>query len=251
MNKEKIILTSLPLFLFLLFWEYYSSLDSTNLFLFSSPSYVFNSLFENIKNGILINDFIITSIEVIVGFTIGNVLGSVLGMSLWLSPKVAKISHPYIITIGAIPIFSLAPMMIIWFGTDIFSKVMIVILSTIVIAITQSYEGAKNVDIQQINLLKSFGAKRIEIFFKIIIPSSLIWVFNSLRLSVSFAVLGAFIGEFISAEFGLGYRILRAGGIYDVSLVLASVLLLIALVFLMLITISYIEKIIMPWKKNI
>jgi len=113
-------------------------------------------------------------------------------------------------------------MMIMWFGTGLFAKIMMAMLSTIIIAFSQSYEGARNVEIKQINLLRSFGANKSLIFKKLIIPSSLIWVFNSLRLTVSFALLGAFIGEFISAEAGLGYRILKAGGLYDVPLVLAS-----------------------------
>lgn len=249
-SLNKIVIGALPLFFFLLCWEYYSTLSDRNTFLFASPSKVFISLINNTTNGLLLHDFYITSCETIIGFIIGNVLGSIIGLSLWLSKRSAIISRPYVIAIGAIPIFAVAPMMIMWFGTGIFAKIIMAALSTIIIAISQSYEGARNVDVNQINLLKSFGANKFQIFRKLIIPSSLIWVFNSLKLNVSFALLGAFIGEFISAEAGLGYRVLKAGGLYDVPLVLASIICMIVLVFFMtgIIRLTEINK--MSWKEN-
>ena len=248
MKIKKQKLTIVPLIIFLLFWELFSSLKDSNQFLFASPSTVFNSLIENIKNGILIKDFYITAFEIIVGFIIGNVLGSLIGLSLWFSKTIAEISKPYVVALGSIPIFALAPMMIIWFGTGLYAKVMMVVLSTILIAITQSYEGARNVDLEQINLLKSFGATKKQIFSKLIIPSSLLWVFNSLKLNIFYAILGAFIGEFISAEAGLGYRILKASGLYDIPLVLASVISLIFLAFILNSIVGIIEKRKNAWK---
>ncbi len=248
MKIKKKILTIVPLIIFLLFWELFSSLKDSNQFLFASPSAVFNSLIENIKNGILIKDCYITAFEIIVGFIIGNVLGSLIGLSLWFSKTIAEISKPYVVALGSIPIFAIAPMMIIWFGTGLYAKIMMVVLSTILIAITQSYEGARNVDNEQINLLKSFGATNKQIFRKLIIPSSLLWVFNSLKLNIFYAILGAFIGEFISAEAGLGYRILKASGLYDIPLVLASVILLIFLAFILNSIIGLIEKRKNAWK---
>ncbi len=248
MRLKKKILTIIPLIIFLLLWEFFASLKDSNQFLFASPSTVFNSLIENIKNGVLIKDFYITAFEIITGFIIGNVLGSLIGLSLWFSKTVAEISRPYVVALGSIPIFAIAPMMIIWFGTGLYAKVMMVILSTILVAITQSYEGAKNVNIEQINLLKSFGATKIQIFKKLIVPSSLLWVFNSLKLNIFYAILGAFIGEFISAEAGLGYRILKASGLYDIPLVLASVILLVLLAFILNTIIDLIERRKNAWK---
>ncbi|MEE9362061.1 MAG: ABC transporter permease [Cellulophaga sp.] len=242
MKIKNTILTLFPLAIFLVLWEFYSSLDDKNMFLFASPSRVFNSLVENIFSGLLIKDFYITAYEIISGFVIGNIVGCLLGLSLWFSKTIAEISRPYVIALGSIPIFAIAPMMIIWFGTGIFSKIMMVILSTILIAITQSYEGAKNVNVEQVNLLKSFGASNNQIFTKLILPSSLLWVFNSLRLNISFAILGAFIAEFISANEGLGYRILKSSGLYDIPLVIASIILLIFLAFLLNGMIGLIEK---------
>lgn len=242
--KEKIyiMLYIFPAVIFLLIWQIYSYLDPINVFLFSNPYLVIRSLYYNTINGLLIKDFFVTGFESLSGFVLGNIFGVIIGLSLWLSNKVAEISKPYIIIIGAIPIFSLAPMMIIWFGTGLFAKVMMAMLSTFIVAVTQAYEGVKHIDERQIALFKTMGAKKQIIFTKLVVPSSLLWVFNSLKLNVSFALLGAFIGEFISAESGLGYRILKAGGVYDVSLVLAALVYMIFLAFIYSFMIGFVEK---------
>jgi len=238
----------LPLVVFLLMWEFVLSVSDRNIFLFSSPSRVFHSFLENIMNGTLLYDTLATGQEAFYGFLIGNISGAIIGLSLWYSKRVANLTRPYIIAIGAVPIFAIAPMMIMWFGTGLYAKVMMSALSTVIIAITQSFEGARQVDEQQIKLFHSFGASRNQIFRKLIVPSSLVWLFNSLRLNVGFALLGAFIGEFISADKGLGHRILKAGGTYDVSLVLSSVILFIFLALLFSGVIYILEKTLLKWR---
>lgn len=251
MKKTIVILIKLlPLVVFLLLWEYVFASSSKNTFLYSKPSLIFDALVKNIKNGILVDDFKTTGLETLCGFVLGNFIGLVLGFLLWYSSKLAVISKPYIIAIGAIPIFSLAPMTIMWFGTGFFAKAMMATLSTFTVALVQSYDGAQNVDTSQINLLKTFGASRFTIFRKVIMPSSFIWVLSSLRLNVGFALLGAFIGEFITAEKGLGFRILKASGLYDTPLVFASLLCLIFLAFIFNWLVGILEKNVQAWKKN-
>ena len=243
-----IILGLLPLVAFLLIWQFIISTTDKRIFLFSSPSLIYHSFVENFKNGILPNDIWVTGQEAFYGFLIGNIVGAFVGLSLWYSKRVANLTRPYIIAIGAIPIFSIAPMMIIWFGTGMYAKVMLAAISTVIIAITQSYEGARHVDEHQIKLFKSFGASRTQIFSKLIVPSSLVWLFNSLKLNISFALLGAFIAEYISAEEGLGHRIFKAGGTYDVALVLSAVICIVLLAFIFSAIISLFEKTLLKWK---
>jgi NitT/TauT family transport system permease protein len=171
-----------------------------------------------------------------------------MGLSLWYSDRSARLVRPYVIAIGAVPIFAISPMMIIWFGTGLFAKVMMAAISTVTIAVTQSYEGARNIDPGQIDLLRSFRASNAQIFRKLIMPASLIWVFNSLRLNVTLALLGAFIGEFISSGRGLGHRIFQAGGLYDIPLVLSSVICIIGLAFLLNALIWILQRRWLGWK---
>jgi NitT/TauT family transport system permease protein len=243
-----ILLGLAPVALFLWLWEYVIATDTNRIFFFSSPSRVYRSLADNMVNGMLLRDLWVTGQEAIYGFMIGNVTGCLIGLSLWYSERFASLARPYIIAIGAIPIFAVAPMMIMWFGTGMYAKVMMAALSTIIVAITQSYEGARQIDEQQQKMFQSFGASRVQIFTMLIVPSSLVWLFNSLKLNISFALLGAFIAEFISAEEGLGYRILKAGGTYDVGLVLAAVICIIGLALFFSGMIRLAEKYLMKWK---
>ncbi len=247
---KKYFITLLPLIIFLILWEYYISIIGKNTFLFSKPSLIFNSLYSNIKDFTLINDFLTTSLETILGFILGSAFGIIIGFSLWYSPSLARISNPYIIALGSIPIFALAPMTIMWFGTDLFAKVIMAALSTFTVALLQAFMGAKNVDKNQINLLKTFGASRFQIFKAVIIPSSLSWVMSSLKMNVGFALLGAFIGEFISAEKGLGFRIVKASALYNASLVFASLFCLLLLAFILNFLVSLIEKKVFYWKEK-
>ncbi len=242
------ILFWLPLVLFIIIWHFTVQGSETRIFLFASPFLVIKALWDGISSGLLIKDIWVTSLETLSGFLLGNIIGSIIGLLLWCSNKIARISRPYIVAIGSVPIFAIAPMMIIWFGTGISAKIIMAALSTVVIAIVQAYEGAKQVDSDRIRLLKSFGATKLVIFKKLIIPSALIWVISSYKLNISFALLGAFIGEFVSSEYGLGHRILQAGGLYNVPLAIAGILCIIFLALSMSWILGIIERKLFSWK---
>jgi len=251
MKKTYLFLFRLmPLLILLLAWEFIFSSTGKGAFLYSKPTLILASLIENFKSGLLINDLKVTGSETLFGFLLGNSLGLMLGFSLWYSKLIAYISKPYIIVIGSIPIFSLAPMTIIWFGTGMFAKVMMAAISTFAVSVAQSYDGAQQVDESQIKLLKTFGASRWIIFRNIIIPSSFIWVISSLRLNVSLALLGAFIGEFISSDQGLGHRILKASSLYDTTMVFSALLCLIFLAFVFNWGLGLLEKKVSYWKNQ-
>lgn len=170
-----------------------------------------------------------TFLEASVGFILGNVVGTAVGLSLWYSKTAFQIARPYIITLGSAPIFALAPLLIIWFGTGMFSKIMIAALSTVFVALLQSYTGAAEVSNDYIRLMKTFGATKNQTFRKVIAPAAIVWVISAFKLNVGFAILGAFIGEFISSNMGLGHLILVASGLFDISLVLCGVFMLVCI----------------------
>lgn len=221
------LLRLIPLATFLLLWEFLARADKQRIFYFGLPSKIWQYIVEKTSDGSLINDFITTLSETLLGFLMGNFIGTAIGMSLWFSNRAFSISKPYIIALGSAPIFALAPLMIIWFGTGMFSKVMMATLSTLFVALFQAYSGAAEVDERYIKLMKSMNASRILVFRKVIAPSSIVWVTSAFKLNIGFALLGAFIGEYISSTAGLGHLILVASGLFDISLVLTGVILLI------------------------
>ncbi|MBI2507836.1 ABC transporter permease [Candidatus Woesearchaeota archaeon] len=250
-QKSKILLYQiLILFGFLIIWEILVSGSRTSQFLYSSPLQILNILIKDISNFSLIYHSFITFYETIVGFIIGNLLGISIGLGLWYSKAAFKIAKPYIIILGSIPIFAIAPLLIIWFGTGILSKIVLVILSTLILAMVQSYKGASEIDNNRVNMMKSFGANKNQIFTMLVIPSSLSWVLSAVKLNIGFALLGAFIGEFISSEAGLGHYIIRASGLYDIASVFAGIIMIALIALLLNFCVDILERKLTPWLKE-
>lgn len=245
----KTFLRILPLVIFLAAWQAYSIMMPDKQFFFSSPVKVVSEFYSFYANQNGLQHTFITFSEAILGFILGNTVGISIGLLLWFSSRVAEISRPYLVAMGALPIFALAPVMIVWFGIGIWSKIMMAALSTVIIAIVQSYQGAINADARYIRLMNVFKADRMQIFRTIILPSSLIWVFNSMKLNIGAALLGAFIGEFIAAEAGIGYTIVKASGLYNMGLVLSGCIILMGMALFLSGIVHLLERRFMRWQQ--
>ena len=239
--KHLKLLQIVPLVIFLLTWELSVRGNSKLIFFFGLPSKILTYLINKTLDGSLIIDFFVTFIETFAGFILCNLIGTILGLSLWYSKIVFLIARPYIVALGSAPIFALAPLLIIWFGTGVFSKIMIATLSTVFIALFQAYTGASEVDKNYLKLMKTFNATKNQTFRKVIAPSAIVWVISAFRLNTGFAILGAFIGEFISSDKGLGHLILVASGLFDISLILTGVFLLICMALMLNFLITHSE----------
>ena len=141
-------------------WEYLTSKAALSAFLFGSPSAIWGFLVTMWQDGSLFRDTYVTGMETLAGFVIGNVVGTVIGLLLWYSRFVSRVVQPFVVALGSIPIIALAPIMIIWFGTGLASKVAMATLSVVVVALLTSYKGAMSVDPDQINLMRTLGASK-------------------------------------------------------------------------------------------
>ncbi len=222
-NIRLLILQFIPLVIFLLVWEFSVRPDKQLIFFFGLPSKIFMYLVSKTCDGSLVLDIASTLAEAIGGFILGNFLGIVIGLSFWYSKTASDIAKPYIIALSAAPVFALAPLFIIWFGTGMWSKIMIATFSTVFLALFQAYTGATQVPREYVELMQTFRSTRNQIFRKVITPSAIVWVISAFKMNVGMALLGAFIGEFISSERGLGHLIMVAGGLFDTSLVFTGI----------------------------
>lgn len=171
----------------------------------------------------------ITATEAVLGFLAGCVVGTTVGLSLWLSRTAYEIARPYLIALGSVPVFALAPVLIFWFGTGMLSKVILGFLATFVIAVVQAHSGACEADPNLLRLTKAFGGNRKQMLVTIVFPSAAIWVVAGIRLNIGMALLGAFIGELIAARAGLGHFIMVAQGLYNVNQIWVGVFSIVAL----------------------
>lgn len=231
-------------------WEWATSQSKQTAFLFGSPSAIGGFLVQMWRDGSLLRDSWVTGLETILGFLVGNVLGTVLGLSLWYSRFVSRIVQPFIVALGSIPIIALAPIVIIWFGTGLASKIAMSTLSVVVVALVTSYKGAMSVDPDQINLMRTLGATKRNIFQKLVVPASLIDIFAGLKLTVGFALIGAITGEFMSSSEGLGHAIFKAGSLYIIPKVFAALVATIALALLLAFLVGRLERLLTPWRRE-
>jgi NitT/TauT family transport system permease protein len=155
------------------------------------------------------------------------------------------------VALGSIPIIALAPIMIIWFGTGLASKVAMATLSVVVVALLTSYKGAMSVDPDQINLMRTLGASKQHVFLKLVVPASLTDIFAGLKLTVGFALIGAIIGEFMSSSEGLGHAIFKAGSLYIIPKVFAALVATIALALVLAFIVGKIERLLSPWRHDL
>ena len=240
-NTVIAIIRPLPLIVFIVVWQLLVHNDPNLKFFFGEPLRIAEILWTRSLDGSLLVDFFITFIEAAAGFLIGNLVGTFFGLALWYSNTAFQIAKPYIVALGSAPIFAFSPILIIWFGTGITAKIAIASLSTVFVALLQAYTGAAEVKSEYLQLMRTFKATKSQIFLKVVAPSSIVWVMSAFKMNVGFAILGAFIGEFISSNRGLGHLILVASGLFDISLMLTGILLLVIIALLLTWCVSKLE----------
>ena len=230
-------------------WEFATKGNSQAAFMFGSPSAIGGFLVQMFKDGSIWRDSYVTGLETLLGFLVGNVIGTALGLALWYSRFISLVMQPFIIAVGSIPIIALAPIIIIWFGTGLSSKIAMSTLSVVVVALVTSYKGATGVDGDQINLMRTLGASKFQIFRKLVVPASLTDIFAGLKLTVGFALIGAIVGEFMSSSEGLGHAIFKAGSLYIIPKVFATLVATIALALILTFIVGRIERLLTPWRR--
>jgi NitT/TauT family transport system permease protein len=231
------------------FWDHMTADNKQAAFMFGSPSAMAGFLGQMVADGSLWRDTYVTGLETLLGFLVGNFVGTVIGLSLWYSRFVSRVVEPFVIALGSIPIIALAPIIIIWFGTGLISKVAMSTLSVVIVALVTSYKGAAGVDPDQVNLMRTLGASKFQIFRKLVVPASLADIFAGLKLTVGFALIGAIVGEFMSSSEGLGHAIFKAGSLYIIPKVFAALVATIALALLLTFFVGRTERLLMPWRR--
>lgn len=234
---------------FLLVWQFVVERGWVSAFLVGSPAGIFSKLLEAVSNGSLWENTKITVAEAIAGFLIGSLAGSFLGLSLWYSSFFARVVEPFIVAINSVPKIAFAPIVILWFGTGMVSKIMLATSMTFIIALIAAYEAAKNADRDLQSLMLALGSTKHQLFFKVVVPYSLPAIIATFRINIGFGLVGAVVGEFISSSHGLGHMIFNASSFYDLDTVWVGLFTLMLVGFMLYYVVDRVERRLLPWKQ--
>lgn len=211
------------------------------------PSEILRYLFDEAGRGEIWTDAAITFWEIMLGYVIGAIAGGLTGFALGFRPRLARIVEPYILVFSAIPKIAIAPIIIIALGIGTQSKVAIVVSMVFFLMFYAVFSGVKQIEPDFIHQARIMGANRGEVIAYIVIPAIAPNIFDGLKTSIIFAVIGALIGEFIAAKAGLGYYILNASGAFNINGIWVGVILIVALVFVLTTTIGIAERRVLRW----
>jgi len=219
-------------------------------FFSSAPSLISVRVWEWLSTGYIWVHLGATLREMGLGLLAGSVLGIVVGFVLGRAGMLAAIADPFITAVYSLPKLALAPLFILWFGIGLLSKVVLVGLIVFFLVFFNTYAGVRDVDRLYINALRIMGGNRRDVYFKVILPSSSIWVFTGLKVAVPYALIGAIVGELISSSQGLGYIINNASSFFDTTGVLAGLVYVAAIAITVNYLVGVAERRFMVWKDS-
>lgn len=223
-------------------WELAVRSGLAKVYIYGQPSGIIAKGAGLIASGELWRHLGLTAIEAITGFVVGSALGSLCGLALWLAPTVAAVLRPIMVAINGVPKIALAPLIIVWFGVGIEAKIAIAAILSFIVSLITTFAGTAEVDGDLVRLMRSLGATPLQIWRKVVIPSTLPWVVSALRLNVGFSLIGAVVGEYISAKEGLGYLVYYSGVLYDLNSVWVGIFALMALALVLDFVVSRIDR---------
>lgn len=232
----------LIILLFLFLWQILTDVGVVNSFIFSSPKKVFSTIGDLYLNNNLLRHIWITVYETLISFGLGTILGIIIASILWWNDSVSKIMDPYLTVLNGLPKVALGPIIIIWFGAGIQSIIVMALLISLIITIINVYQGFSSVDHNNIHLMKSLGANKRQIFFKLILPSNLNTIISALKVNISMSLIGVIMGEFLVSKEGIGYIIMYGSQIFNLNLVITGTIILCIVATVMYCLITFIEK---------
>ena len=232
----------LILVIFLVLWQYLASTEKINTFIFSSPEMVIETLVSLYQEDNLIYHIWITIYETLVGFGLGCIIGIIIASILWTNRFLFKVIDPYLTILNSLPKVALGPIIIIWAGANTGSIIIMALLISVIITILNVYQAFINTDQNKISLMKSFGASKWQIYYKLILPSNISNIMSAVKINISMSLIGVIMGEFLTSKAGIGHLIMYGSQVFNLNLVITGIFILCIVATLMYYAVTLIEK---------
>ena len=232
----------LILVIFLILWQILADLKLINVFIFSSPKKVLETILNLYSKHNLFNNILVTTYETLLSFSIATILGIGIATTLWWNKTLHKIVEPYLTILNSLPKVALGPIIIIWFGAGIKSIIFMALLISLIITIINVYDGFNSTNKNKIKLMKSLGATKGQTFTKLVFPSNINTIISVFKINISMSLIGVIMGEFLVSKKGIGYLILYGSQVFNLSLVISGIFILCILASLMYYLVVLLEK---------
>ncbi len=244
-QKHQKLVKTIQLFIiicFIILWELLSKYKIINPFIFSSPSKIIHTIINlAITNQLLINIFT-TLFEILISFIIGFIISFIIALLMYLFKTFAEVNDPFLTILNSLPKVALGPILIIWFGANTKSIIVMALLINVVVSTVSLYVGFIKVNKYYLLLFKSLHANKLKTIINLIIPSSFENIISSLKLNISMTLIGVIMGEFLVSKKGIGYLIIYGTQVFNLDLVYTGIFLILILSYLLYIPINLFER---------
>lgn len=227
---------------FLLLWETAAQLGWIDPFIFSCPTRVAKTLSTLWGSGDLLLHLGTSYLETVIGFLLGTVIGTLAAAALWWSHFASSVLSPYLVVLNALPKTALGPIFIVWMGAGAASIITMTLAISVITTILNMHAGFLTVETQQIRLMQTLGASRGQILRYLVFPANLGTLVNTLKVSVGLSWVGVIMGEFLVSRAGLGYLIVYGSQVFNMDLVMATILLLAVAAVVMYLAVLWMER---------
>jgi NitT/TauT family transport system permease protein len=248
--RKELVRGGISIFGGLAIWEILAQILLENELLIPPPSSVARSFWNLTVSGQLNKHFSATLIEFAYGFSTACVIGVIIGYFMGMYKRFDEVMDPWIATMYSIPIITVVPLIIIWFGIGMVSKVIVVFKITTVAIILNTAAGIKNLDPVWLELAKSMRLSGWETTYKIRFPGALPYIITGMRLGVGRALLGVIVAELMAANAGLGYLLRDSSETWDSPKLFVTVFLLAAMGLVSFNLIKRFERRMAPWRQS-
>jgi NitT/TauT family transport system permease protein len=235
----------------LLAWHLVAQYSGIPNFILPSPHSVWTRFLQALGDGSLIYHTAITLLEIMLGLLVGTIFATFVGYVLAKSRSLERVLSPYLVASQAIPIVAIAPLLVIWLGDGILSKVVICALIVFFPVLVNTIVGVRAVPTALYDLMRSLHASRAQILWKVEVPASLPVFLGGLRVGATLSVIGAIVGELVDAEEGLGFLLQLGDFQYDTPMVFVAVFMLIVLALLLYGMVTLLEKRFLKWQQKL
>lgn len=250
LRKHSSILVIFSLALAILIWRLVALFGEFPTFILPPPGMVWARFLRAIADGSLARHTLVTLSEVLSGLALGVTAATSLGYLLAKSRSLERLLSPYIVASQSVPIVAIAPLLVIWFGPGLISKVLICALIVFFPVLINTIVGVRSVPDELRDLMRSLQATRWQTLKQLEFPAALPVFLGGLRIGATLSVIGAVVGEFVGADRGLGFLISQGRGIYDTALVFVAVFTLIAMAMSLYAIVAFLESRLLSWQKE-